>query len=86
MVLGLILLINYLLRHFIPYGIIDDFEITKGVLTKTTIALNDVTNVKIFAGDIKIYSDTKIIVFDKNQIDKTVLPEFEEFISSRIHK
>ena len=86
LIFGLVALTNYLLRRYCPYGVIDENAITKGLLFKKSIPLDKIERVKMFAGDIKIYSHRKMIVFDKNQIDKSVLPEVQEYFRDWILK
>jgi hypothetical protein len=81
---GLISLAEFAIRHFGYYGIVDEEQITKGNIFKTVIKQNEITKVRMFAGDIEIFSEKKRIVFDKNQIDKSNLHEVEEYFRDKI--
>jgi hypothetical protein len=81
---GLISLAEFAIRHFGYYGIVDEEQITKGNIFKTVIKQNEITKVRMFAGDIEIFSKKKRIVFDKNQIDKSNLHEVEEYFRDKI--
>ena len=83
-ILGTISLIAFTIRHFGCYGIVDEEKITKGNVFKTVIKQNEITKVRMFAGDIEIFSEKKKIVFDKNRIDKSNLNEVEEYFRNKI--
>ncbi len=85
-VIGIVSLLIFVVRHFGNYGIINSNQIIKGNLFKTIIKQNEITNIKMFAGDIEIYSKKNKIIFDKNQIDKSNLAEVEEYFREKILK
>ena len=77
--IGSVVLSNYFLCRWQPYGVIDDQKILKGILIRREIRIEDITRVKMFAGDIEVHSDKRKITFDKSRIDKSVAPEVEEY-------
>jgi hypothetical protein len=83
-IFGIISLAEFAIRHFGYYGIVDEEQITKGNIFKTVIKQNEITKVRMYAGDIEIFSKKKKIVFDKNQIDKSNLHEVEEYFRNKI--
>jgi hypothetical protein len=85
-VIGIVSLLIFVVRHFGSYGIINSNQIIKGNLFKTVIKQNEIENIKMFAGDIEIYSKKNKIIFDKNQIDKLNLAEVEEYFRDKILK
>jgi hypothetical protein len=83
-VTGFCFLAFFFVRHYGRYGYIDQHQIVKGSLIKTAIAQDEITDVKMFADEIEIYSAKRKIVFDKSKIDKSQLPEVEEYFRRKI--
>ena len=77
LLIGVVYLILYFVKKHNPYVVITEEYIQVHNYVRKKIQLNDIVDVKYFAGDYTIKSFDKELTIDTNFIDKVSLPAFK---------
>lgn len=78
--IGIAYLAIYFMQRNVPYVLITDEFIQVCNFKKKKIYLKDITEVKYFAGDYIIKSDSKELSIDSNFVEKESLPNLKNAI------